>query len=387
MVKTTLLTENQAWTGSGKSLAVLMQEGYGIKVAPTDLAIILGAPVVTNGHTSEGDFPCSVWSKGEVGRGHVGCVDPHGYYVWGNTYDSHNGVRPALPPEETSKIRPENVQQGPNGVQIAEYGEYPQTIVSEDVAKQLEAMSLHPTGKQYHFSAYGSPCPEYWHNGEKYVCVQPKSADDDDRFQYKYHFCHGHKLEMGQTYWLRVEPIQWLMDPSGTWISKKCLLAGISFDDKSYRGDFSNTLIAKFLKDYFDIEMLPTEGYPKAKSLANTSSSSEENAAKKETKKEEPKVAKTPVVKSKKTEKATKRGILKTLDLATKARILDEDKDVAALRHDREDILATATAGITDPKKKNAILRRIDVQDLRDKEGEARAAKLGKLLKGKQADK
>ncbi len=114
---------------------------------------------------------------------------------------------------------------------------------------------------------------------------------------------------------------------------------------------------------------------------ASVDVSPEEKKPPKEVKKEEPKVAKTPVVKAK------KRGILKTLDLATKARILDEDKDVAALRHEREDILAAATTGIKDPKKKNAVLRRINVQDLRDKESRARASKLGKLLKSKQADK
>ena len=94
------------------------------------------------------------------------------------------------------------------------------------------------------------------------------------------------------------------------------------------------------------------------------------------TEKEEPKAVETLVVKPKKTEKTKKGSILKTLDLAAKARILDEDETVAALRHEREDIMATATAGIKDPKKKNAILRRINVQDLRDKEGKARAARL-----------
>ncbi len=82
------------------------------------------------------------------------------------------------------------------------------------------------------------------------------------------------------------------------------------------------------------------------------------------------------IIKPKSAEKIRKGSILKTLDLAAKARILDEDETVAALRHEREDILATATAGIKDPKKKNAILRRINVQDLRDKESKARAARL-----------
>ena len=89
-----------------------------------------------------------------------------------------------------------------------------------------------------------------------------------------------------------------------------------------------------------------------------------------------------------KKEKTVKKdGIRKVLDLEKKAQILDEDEKVAALRHEREDILAAATAGIKDPKKKNAVLRRINVQDLRDKEGKARATRLGKLLKDQQAGK
>ena len=49
-----------------------------------------------------------------------------------------------------------------------------------------------------------------------------------------------------------------------------------------------------------------------------------------------------------------------------------------------EMIKASATAGITAPKKKLAVLRRLNVQDLRNKEGKMRAAKFGKLLKQPQ---
>ena len=87
-----------------------------------------------------------------------------------------------------------------------------------------------------------------------------------------------------------------------------------------------------------------------------------------------------------KQEQSAKKGkILKAFDLSKKARILDEDKEVTALRRKRESVLEAATAGIKDEKQKLAIRRKTNVQDLRDKEAKARAARLSKLLKGQQA--
>ena len=61
-------------------------------------------------------------------------------------------------------------------------------------------------------------------------------------------------------YWIEVQPIEWLVDPTGTWISKKALIGGIQFDtEKYYKGDFSKTFIKHYLDTYFAKEIEPSE--------------------------------------------------------------------------------------------------------------------------------
>ena len=70
----------------------------------------------------------------------------------------------------------------------------------------------------------------------------------------------GEKVETEKPYWLQVQPIEWLKDPSGIWISKKALFSGIQFDTKSYYdGDFKNTFMKKYLDTYFAKEIEPFE--------------------------------------------------------------------------------------------------------------------------------
>jgi len=76
-----------------------------------------------------------------------------------------------------------------------------------------------------------------------------------------------------------------------------------------------------------------------------------------------------------------KRRPVKHLTLDRKMQILNTDKEVEALRHDRQHIVQTAIEGIHGEKHILAVRRRTNVQDLRDKEDIARGIKLGKLLK------
>ena len=74
----------------------------------------------------------------------------------------------------------------------------------------------------------------------------------------------------------------------------------------------------------------------------------------------------------------TKKGLSSLLD--TRAKVIDQDKRVSALRSAREAVIEEATAGTTG-KEKLSILRKLEVQALRDAEGRARGLKLAKLLK------
>ena len=68
-------------------------------------------------------------------------------------------------------------------------------------------------------------------------------------------------------------------------------------------------------------------------------------------------------------------------------RIKELDDASAGIRKEREKILGDAVSGVKDERTKSAVLKRMDVQDLRDKEGKARGRKLYKMLKAQQTEK
>ena len=149
-------------------------------------------------------------------------------------------------------------------VQICEYGAYPQTVAPKSVSQELEAQyqknALKTTGKTYTFDsaeldAYSTGftprnCAEYSFAGKKYVRIEGKPYDSDSILS------DGTSVQKGQAYWFEVQPIEWLMDPKGTWVARQALFAGIQFDtDSSYDGNFANTAMYNYLQQYFAKEM------------------------------------------------------------------------------------------------------------------------------------
>jgi len=92
---------------------------------------------------------------------------------------------------------------------------------------------------------------EYEYRGKKYIrCDKPCFPDELSKLS------NGEAPRADTTYWVEVRPIEWLVDPTGTWISKKALLAGIPFDTQyHYLGDFSKTFMKRYLDTYFVNEM------------------------------------------------------------------------------------------------------------------------------------
>lgn len=257
----TFLKEDQIW-GDG---ALDVMKRYGTKVAPTDLTVILGGYMTGGGErTSEDDLTCSSWSASSDGG--VRCVNYKGDKDWTHTGLRKGSARPALPPSEAFKISPSEAR-AIAGIRVAEYGEYPQTVADERTSEKLERLhdsrSLRPTGKNYTFDSVDlSDCDtsfkatsyqEYEMDGKRYIRVPGRPADGDSKLS------TGEQVESGKPYWVEVQPIEWLMDRSGTMVAKKCLFAGIQFDTKaSYNGDFSKTSIKHYLDTYFAKEMEPT---------------------------------------------------------------------------------------------------------------------------------
>ena len=149
-------------------------------------------------------------------------------------------------------------------VQICEYGAYPQTVASKSVRQELEAQyqknALKTTGKTYTFDsaeldAYSTGftprnCAEYSFAGKKYVRIEGKPYDNDSILS------DGTQVQKGQAYWFEVQPIEWLMDPKGTWVARQALFAGIQFDTKDrYDGNFADTAMYNYLQTYFAKEM------------------------------------------------------------------------------------------------------------------------------------
>lgn len=259
----TFLKKDQIW-GDG-ALEVMMR--YGTNVAPTDLTVILGGSMISD-RPFKDDLTCNSWSASPSPfvYGGVDCV----YYEGGTSmYETNRrtiSARPALPPSEASKISPSEVRVIA-GIRVAKYGEYPQTVADERTSAKLERLhdsrSLRPTGKNYTFDSVGltdydtsfkaTSYPEYEMDGKRYIRVPGRPAADNTKLS------TGEQVESGKPYWVEVQPIEWLMDRSGTMVAEKCLFAGIQFDtNKRYDGDFSKTSMKHYLDTYFAKEMEPT---------------------------------------------------------------------------------------------------------------------------------
>ena len=101
---------------------------------------------------------------------------------WKFSEDREGGARPVLPYSSISRVSSNGVR-GRNGILEVEYGEYPQTIVSEDFARTLESAylnrTINQTGKSYttdSVSYEDTDIPfqarthiEYEYNGRKYI--------------------------------------------------------------------------------------------------------------------------------------------------------------------------------------------------------------------------
>ena len=260
----TLLSEEQIWGDD----ALDVMKRYGTKVAPTDLTVILGG-YMTDGdtRTSEDDLTCASWSASSCEYGGVRFVSSEGDKDWHDTISRIVSARPALAPREASKISPSEAR-AIAGIRVAEYGEYPQTVADDETCEKLERLhdsrSLRPTGKNYTFDSVdlgdfdtafkATSFSEYEMDGKRYIRVPGRPVDDDSKLS------TGEQVEEGKPYWVQVQPIEWLMDRSGTMVAKKCLFAGIQFDTKKkYDGDFSKTFMKHYLDTYFAKQMMPIE--------------------------------------------------------------------------------------------------------------------------------
>jgi len=260
----TLLTAKQIW--GDDALDVIKK--YGIGCSPTDLAVLLGGSLgMGTTVTPDLDITGSVWTRSqEFITGYAVCTNPLNHQSSTSTSQQYLSVRPVLSPSEAQKLEPTQRMKGVNGLDIVTWGEYPQTVVSRAVADALENAfkeeTLLTTGKKYTFDEAGTKrgfkkpdVPEYELDGKKYIRVTGRRHNPDSRIS------NGkERVQIGQPYWVAVEPIEWLVDPSGFWVSKRALFSGIRFDTGAYYdGGFSDTIMKKYLDACFAKDVEPSE--------------------------------------------------------------------------------------------------------------------------------
>ena len=186
-------------------------------------------------------------------------------------------IRPAI---NYSKIEmyAKNKKINQYGVLEVEYGEYPQTIASEEESKALEYAytkeSLKQTGKIYTSdprddSKYGGILRiqqhiEYEFNSKKYIrMVITKPL-------YGKSLSNGRTIEKNQPHWVCVEPIKWLIDEkTNKAITEKLILTGIEFNTiGDTKGNFEDTDIYKFMEKYLCKEIIELDKNNKNKNIS-----------------------------------------------------------------------------------------------------------------------
>lgn len=250
---------------------------YGKKAEPTDFAILLGS-YVTSGwwwtkSLTDGDNVARVVSPD-------GCVgSPYGCEVWDDVDSRFTGARPAIPYSSIQQVSSNGVI-GASGIKEILYGEYPQTIVDENYSRELERVynngSLKTTGKNYttdsvknqytYISFRARTHTEYEYNGGKYIRFVGDSNCDNKILS------DGRIIKSGNAYWVRVEPITWLVDEKANIaLAKKIIFSGVQFKNRRYyKCDFEKTDISRFMNTIFAKEIVSDRVYLQTTSVEQT---------------------------------------------------------------------------------------------------------------------
>ena len=264
----TFLTDEQVF--DHKKLDILIK--YSTKCAITDFAILLGGYASPNEHTIEGnalkDRTGLWWTQSSDGEDNVFNVFENGTRYWDFTNHRMVGARPALPFSSIQSMA-KNIGINSYDIKEVQFGEYPQTIVDANYSRELDKAynigSLVSTGKNYttdsiirekkHIGFTARTHTEYEYKGSKYIRFVGDSICAGEILSDGRYICNG------KIYWIRVEPITWLVDEKANIaLSKKLLFSGIQFQNqRDYNGDFENTDIKQFMDNNFSKDIKPSK--------------------------------------------------------------------------------------------------------------------------------
>lgn len=288
----TFLTEYQIFGNTQLNIIKI----YGTKCATTDFSILLGGDVSLNHYTSEGntrkDRTGWWWTKSCSVIDNVRAINKKGIRRdCDNCYLRDGGARPAFPYSSIKSISSNGVR-CIDGIKEIEYGEYPQTIVDENYSYELERAynngNLITTGKKYTTDSISCPNfdisfrsrthTEYEYKGNKYIRFVGDSISVGEVLS------DGREVQRGGTYWVRVEPIIWLIDEKADLaLSKRIIFSGVQFNhSRSYNGDFDKTDIKQFMDNYFSKEIVTDRVYSQTPSIEQTQNLEEKESIRKQ---------------------------------------------------------------------------------------------------------
>ena len=286
----TFLTEDQIF--GNNQLDIIRK--YGKNCAITDFSILLGGKVSSVFYTSEGntvkDRTGWWWSKTKDFIDACAVLE-NGHGRWERIIRRDGGARPALSYSSIQSISSNKVR-CVNGIKEIEYGEYPQTIVDEYYSRELERAynngRLRTTGKKYTTDSFGyldydetfsaRPHTEYEYNGSKYIRFVGDSICDREVLS------DGRTIQSGNTYWVRVEPITWLVDErADIALCKKIIFSGVQFKNHiDHNNYFDSTDIKQFMDKYFSKEIVPVRVYSQTTSVEQTKNIEEKESVRKQ---------------------------------------------------------------------------------------------------------
>ena len=241
MEKITLLTKEQVET-----LKVLKK--YGMGAEATDLYTI------QKGWSS--------YNKGEyLTRTKIPNTTPYVFRITAGScigeWDimERSGVRPILSLSNIYEFRQNIKSKIINGIKEIEYGEYPQSVVDEDLEIELENLyqqnNLNKTNKKYTFiqENENKVYEEYSHKENKYIRINDTLINGMN-----YKFTNGRDAIGNKTYWVKVEPIKWLVDEKENIAISKYIIANMNFSYKN--NDYDTSVIKEYLEKYFIKEII-----------------------------------------------------------------------------------------------------------------------------------
>ena len=240
---------------------------YGKRTAVTDLAVTLGALMVSDVKTSEGDLAGYVWTSSAYQNKYAVSVAYDGEFSYNYPYIRRHSVRPVIRAKEMPVLGQNRIQlHNKRFLNVYQYGTFPQDLADPEIGPVLTYFfkkdQLRLTGRSFTFDGVmlnssnlafdPLTYPEYVLDGKKYIRVVAQKADAESVLS------NGQLLQENKLYWIEVKPIDWLFDEkSQIYISKKALFAGLTFNDTlTYNGDFSKTFLNHYLNTYFSQEIL-----------------------------------------------------------------------------------------------------------------------------------